>query len=111
MTVSIEKPDFFANKIERILVLTFFLLFLVPLYKMSFGTTFLSQNYPDDTVGETLVDYFWLFRHIILVRIYIYIYMYNFCTYKQLYIHIYIYIYIYIIFVRILHNYGINFLY
>ena len=31
--------------------------------KMSFGPILFSQNYPDDPVGETLVDYFWLFRY------------------------------------------------
>ena len=30
---------------------------------MLFEPTPLTQNYPDDSVGETLVDYFWFFRY------------------------------------------------
>ena len=29
---------------------------MAALLKMSFGSTLLSQNYPDDPLGETLVD-------------------------------------------------------
>ena len=38
---------------------------------MSFGSTFFSKNYSDNLVGETEVDYFWLFRYSYYIYIYI----------------------------------------